>query len=194
MGLYYYKARMYSPALGRFLQTDPVGYRDDLNWYAYVGNNPINFTDPTGLAGCSSSNLAQTVGNWWNASVAGFKSESPVQAASRVLDGLPVEAAAVGAIGAIKGIGSAANEVRAVSGPVFQTTKEATAAAEALGFKRISEVVNGQAVYSNGKSYITRDIDGHNGGAWKMADSVKNLMSKDTRQGTFSADLTRIGK
>ncbi|WP_408370256.1 RHS repeat-associated core domain-containing protein, partial [Paraburkholderia sediminicola] len=34
MGLYYYKARMYSPALGRFLQTDPVGYRDDLNWYA----------------------------------------------------------------------------------------------------------------------------------------------------------------
>ncbi|MFM0268893.1 toxin C-terminal domain-containing protein [Paraburkholderia sediminicola] len=41
---------------------------------------------------------------------------------------------------------------------------------------------------------MTRDIDGHNGGAWKMADSVKNLMSKDTRQGTFSADLTRIGK
>ncbi|WP_175958581.1 RHS repeat-associated core domain-containing protein, partial [Burkholderia sp. BCC0405] len=39
--LYYYKARMYSPGLGRFLQTDPIGYKDDLNWYAYVGNNPI---------------------------------------------------------------------------------------------------------------------------------------------------------
>jgi RHS repeat-associated protein len=48
LGLYYYKARMYSPGLGRFLQTDPVGYADDLNWYAYVGNNPVNFTDPTG--------------------------------------------------------------------------------------------------------------------------------------------------
>ncbi|WP_213766669.1 RHS repeat-associated core domain-containing protein [Caballeronia sp. dw_19] len=53
MGLYYYKARMYSPALGRFLQTDPVGYKDDLNWYAYVGNNPVNFSDPDGLAACT---------------------------------------------------------------------------------------------------------------------------------------------
>ncbi len=48
LGLYYYKARMYSPMLGRFLQTDPVGYADDLNWYAYVGNNPVNNTDPDG--------------------------------------------------------------------------------------------------------------------------------------------------
>ncbi|MFC0399144.1 RHS repeat-associated core domain-containing protein [Paraburkholderia rhizosphaerae] len=195
LGLYYYKARMYSPTLGRFLQTDPVGYSDDLNWYAYVGNNPVNFSDPTGLAGCSSSNLAQTVEKWWNASVAGFKSEGVTEAASRVLDGLPVEAAAVGAIGAIKGIGTAANEARAVSGPVFKTTKEATAAAEALGFKRISETVNGQAIYQDGKRFITRDVDGHNGGAWKMADSVQNLGSKNTRLGTFDASLTNlIGK
>jgi RHS repeat-associated protein len=48
LGLYYYKARFYSQVLGRFLQTDPVGYRSDLNLYAYVGNDPINFTDPTG--------------------------------------------------------------------------------------------------------------------------------------------------
>jgi RHS repeat-associated protein len=48
-GLYYYKARMYSPTLGRFLQTDPIGTTDDLNLYVYVKNNPVNFTDPTGL-------------------------------------------------------------------------------------------------------------------------------------------------
>jgi RHS repeat-associated protein len=46
--LYHYKARVYDPALGRFLQTDPVGYDDDFNLYAYVGNDPLDRTDPTG--------------------------------------------------------------------------------------------------------------------------------------------------
>jgi len=46
--LYYYKARVYDPKWGRFLQTDPIGSKDDLNLYAYTADDPVNATDPTG--------------------------------------------------------------------------------------------------------------------------------------------------
>jgi RHS repeat-associated protein len=47
--LYYYKARVYDPTLGRFLQTDPVGYTSDVDLYAYAGDDPADRSDPSGL-------------------------------------------------------------------------------------------------------------------------------------------------
>jgi len=43
------RARMYDPSIGRFLQKDPAGMADGPNLYAYVGNNPVNRADPSGM-------------------------------------------------------------------------------------------------------------------------------------------------
>jgi RHS repeat-associated protein len=41
--------RAYDPDLGRWVSRDPIGEAGGMNFYAYVENNPINFTDPYGL-------------------------------------------------------------------------------------------------------------------------------------------------
>jgi RHS repeat-associated protein len=47
--LYYYRARYYDPTTGRFTSEDPLGVRDNLDMYVYVGNNPASYDDPFGL-------------------------------------------------------------------------------------------------------------------------------------------------
>lgn len=64
LGMYYYKARIYSPTLGRFLQTDPIGPYDSPNLYQYVLNDPLDNVDPLGLT-CTNSGEVPGAGNNW---------------------------------------------------------------------------------------------------------------------------------
>jgi len=60
-GLMFYNARWYDPAIGRFAQADTIVPDGIQGWdrYVYVGNNPINFNDPSGHLKCKSANVAE---------------------------------------------------------------------------------------------------------------------------------------
>jgi len=89
IGLYYYRARYYNPSAGRFISKDPIGFNGgDVTLYGYVGNNPVNYVDPSGkvlvtgtavvlsglaVTGAAAAPVAEDIGKWlgnivWNES------------------------------------------------------------------------------------------------------------------------------
>ncbi len=60
-GVLHLRARAYHPGLGRFVQADPILHAGSMNLYAYVGNDPVNATDPWGLQGDASRNPQEDI-------------------------------------------------------------------------------------------------------------------------------------
>ncbi|KAB0443451.1 toxin C-terminal domain-containing protein [Lysinibacillus fusiformis] len=113
----------------------------------------------------------------------------------RVLPAVPVVVAYIATAGLRAAVSKWGKS--AITTFIKQQEKVARAAAKDLGYIEKNELSHGAKVYErksgSGPKFISRDMDGHNGGAWKGATSIKNLGSKDTRSGTYDVFLTRIG-
>jgi RHS repeat-associated protein len=75
-GLHYMRARYYNPILMRFINADPIGFAGGSNWYAYAGNSPLMFVDPSGFCRDSSGGGSWLDGGSWQrqagSALAGF--------------------------------------------------------------------------------------------------------------------------
>jgi uncharacterized protein YukE len=86
-----------------------------------------------------------------------------------------------------------ARKQRTMPGAIW-SAKEAEERALEMGYVKTTYLSIGQAVDRRGRRYISRDMTGYNGGAWKMADSPLGLLRRQTRMGTYDKALTqRVG-
>lgn len=75
-GLYYYRARYYSPKLQRFISEDPLKLTSGTNFFAYVSNNPVNSFDPSGKISEGAAVLMEKIADCMKGAVSGAAGEA----------------------------------------------------------------------------------------------------------------------
>lgn len=124
VGLYYYKARFYSPRDGRFLQIDPVGYDGGVNLYAYAGDDPVNSVDVSGY--CPTPDMKcpdqERMRSFFTGSRLGPAIGSPVQSTGLFQRGGPERASRAAAAAGIVATGPLLPDETPTSGATSSVT------------------------------------------------------------------------
>jgi RHS repeat-associated protein len=137
-GLYYYRARMFSPAWGRFMQPDPIGYAGGSNLYAYVDNDPLNATDPDGQCPwCIGALIGAGIDIGTQLAINIASGQSIGQSIRNINVAEVALSAALGAVGNIAGGRAASAGLRAASIETKGTIGEIGAAIKGLAEGRI---------------------------------------------------------
>ncbi len=178
-GLHYNRWRYYDPALARYLQPDPIGFRgSEVNLYGYCPN-PLVGVDLLGLAHKNRSSKNPDEGS----STPSGQQKPPVVLTERQARTADSTGYYVANDGTVR---------RAPTSYVSDTPVRTPAErAAALGYDQRVKAPpfdsHGQPVYTNGRTFITPDVDGHNtSNGWKMFDR------RGDRTGTHDANLTRL--
>ncbi|MEL7586539.1 MAG: SpvB/TcaC N-terminal domain-containing protein [Prolixibacteraceae bacterium] len=125
-GLEYHSARYYLPWLGRWLSCDPIGIGDGVNVYAYCKNNPVSFSDATGLSAGDEEKPSQVLDLMEMFSVPDHSGGS--ETGNGLLDGLSSAISSIGnAIG--DAIVAAANWIADTAVKFWNWVKDAAVAA-----------------------------------------------------------------
>ncbi|TPW17219.1 MAG: Teneurin-3, partial [Halothiobacillaceae bacterium] len=160
-GLYYYRARYYSPAKQRFISEDPIGFGGgDANLYAYVGGDPINFIDPLGLAANCSSDDSDDL-DWTEYILPGILIGGDILLGGPSGEGIGPALAILGAKQAAKKAGSLGKAKG--TDALRRENKEARDAAKAEGLnkdqmQRLHKEISGQGIGYQQIREIARDI------------------------------------
>ena len=195
-GLVYMQQRYYDPVAGRFLSVDPVttdaGSGGNFNRYVYGMNSPYRYTDPDGRL--SWDEFKDGVSSWLEASKAGFQSASARETATKVLQSLGPEVAAVSAIrGVVKAEATVAAKIEVLGGEA--AAKATVGGLRSAGKKDAHHVIQDAAV-RNLPGYNTNAAPGIQlAGPSNVAGTPHNIATGVQRQsggGTYAAER-RIG-